>query len=51
VALLRAVADAELDDATAVAGRLRGKLRSAGAREVAAELERQRGTDTVERVD
>jgi tritrans,polycis-undecaprenyl-diphosphate synthase [geranylgeranyl-diphosphate specific] len=51
VALLRAVADAELDDATAVAGRLRGKLRSAGAREVAAELERQRGTDTVESAD
>ena len=48
VALLRAVADAELDDATAVAGRLRGKLRSAGAREVAAELERQRGSDPVE---
>ena len=51
VALLRAVADAELDDATAVAGRLRGKLPSAGAREVAAELERQRGTDTVEGAD
>ena len=51
VALLRAVADAELDGATAVAGRLRGKLRSAGAREVAAELERQRGTDTVEGAD
>ena len=51
VALLRAVAGTELDDATAVAGRLRGKLPSAGAREVSAELERQRGSESVERAD
>ena len=48
VALLRAVAGTELDDATAVAGRLRGQLPSAGAREVSAELERQRGSESVE---
>ena len=51
VALLRAVAGTELDDATAVAGRLRRKLPSAGAREVSAELERQRGSEPVERAD
>ena len=51
VALLRAVAGTELDDATAVAGRLRGKLPSAGAREVSAELERQRGSEPVESAD
>jgi tritrans,polycis-undecaprenyl-diphosphate synthase [geranylgeranyl-diphosphate specific] len=48
VALLRAVAGTELDDATAVAGRLRSKLPSAGAREVSAELERQRGSEPIE---
>jgi tritrans,polycis-undecaprenyl-diphosphate synthase [geranylgeranyl-diphosphate specific] len=51
VALLGAVAGTELDDATAVAGRLRGKLPSAGAREVSEELERQRGSEPVERAD
>jgi tritrans,polycis-undecaprenyl-diphosphate synthase [geranylgeranyl-diphosphate specific] len=51
VALLRAVAGTELDDATAVAGRLRGKLPSAGAQEVSAELERQRGSEPVESAD
>jgi len=51
VALLRAVAGTELDDATAVAGRLRGQLPSAGAREVSAELERQRGSDSAERAE
>jgi tritrans,polycis-undecaprenyl-diphosphate synthase [geranylgeranyl-diphosphate specific] len=51
VALLRAVAGTELDDATAVAGRLRGQLPSAGAREVSAELERQRGSEPVESAD
>ena len=48
VALLRAVAGTELDDATAVAGRLRGQLPSAGAREVSEELERQRGSEPAE---
>ena len=51
MALLGAVAGTELDDATAVAGRLRGKLPSAGAREVSEELERQRGSEPVERAD
>ena len=51
VALLRAVAGTELDDATAVAGRLRAQLPSAGAREVSAELERQRGSDAAERAE
>jgi tritrans,polycis-undecaprenyl-diphosphate synthase [geranylgeranyl-diphosphate specific] len=51
VALLRAVAGTELDDATAVAGRLRGQLPSAGAQEVSAELERQRDADPVESAD
>ncbi|WP_336024259.1 polyprenyl diphosphate synthase [Halobellus salinisoli] len=51
VALLRAVAETELADARTVAGRLRTKLPSAGAREVAAELERQRGAETGERAD
>ncbi|WP_144905067.1 polyprenyl diphosphate synthase [Halobellus captivus] len=51
VALLRAVAETELDDAKTVAGRLRTQLPSAGAREVAAELERQRGTESGERAD
>ncbi|WP_435183111.1 polyprenyl diphosphate synthase [Halobellus sp. EA9] len=53
VALLRAVAETELADAKAVAGRLRAQLPSAGAREVSAELERQHGTDapSVERAD
>ena len=51
VALLRAVAGSELDDATAVAGRLRSQLPSAGAREVSAELERQRGSEPAERAD
>jgi len=49
VALLRAVAETELADARTVAGRLRGKLPSAAASEVSAELERQRGIETVER--
>ena len=51
VTLLRAVAGTELDDATAVAGRLRSQLPSAGAREVSAELERQRGSEPTERAD
>ncbi|GGJ12162.1 UDP pyrophosphate synthase [Halobellus salinus] len=51
VALLRAVAGTELNDATAVAGRLRGQLPSAGAREVSAELERQRDSEPVESAD
>ena len=51
VALLRAVAETELADAKTVAGRLRTQLPSAGAREVSAELERQRGTDAGERTD
>ncbi|MGQ4556692.1 polyprenyl diphosphate synthase [Halobellus sp. GM3] len=51
VALLRAVARTELADARTVAGRLRRQLPSAGAREVSAELERQRGSETVERAD
>ena len=51
VALLRAVAGTELDDATAVAGRLRSQLPSAGAREVSAELERQRGSEPAEHAD
>ncbi|MFB6091780.1 MAG: polyprenyl diphosphate synthase [Haloquadratum sp.] len=48
VALLQAVAETELADARAVASRLRRKLPSASAREVAAELDRQRGTDAFE---
>ncbi|RLM90844.1 di-trans,poly-cis-decaprenylcistransferase [Halobellus sp. Atlit-38R] len=51
VALLRAVTETELADAKAVATRLRGQLPSAGAREVSAELERQRGSEPVERAD
>ncbi len=51
VALLRAVAETELADARTVAGRLRAQLPSAGAREVAAELERQRGGESGERAD
>ncbi|MFB6090929.1 MAG: polyprenyl diphosphate synthase [Halobellus sp.] len=53
VALLRAVAETELADARTVAGRLRAKLPSAGAREVSAELERQRDGDATaaERAD
>ena len=51
VALLRAVAGTELDDAAVVAGRLRGQLPSAGAREVAAELERQRDSEPIESAD
>ncbi|MFD1598689.1 polyprenyl diphosphate synthase [Halobellus rarus] len=51
VALLRAVAETELADAKTVAGRLRTQLPSAGAREVSAELERQRGADAGERAD
>ena len=50
-ALLRAVTGTELDDATADAGRLRGQLPSAGAREVSAELERQRDSEPVEGAD
>jgi len=51
VALLRSVAETELADARTVAGRLRTQLPSAGAREVAAELERQRGAESGERAD
>ncbi|MDQ2056019.1 polyprenyl diphosphate synthase [Halobellus sp. H-GB7] len=51
VALLRAVTETELADAKAVATRLRGQLPSAGARVVSAELERQRGSEPVERAD
>jgi len=51
VALLRAVAGTELDDAATVAGRLRGQLPSAGAREVSAELKRQRDAESVEGAD
>ena len=51
VKLLRAVAGTEFDDATAVARRLRSQLPSAGAREVSAELERQRGSEPAEHAD
>jgi tritrans,polycis-undecaprenyl-diphosphate synthase [geranylgeranyl-diphosphate specific] len=42
VALVRAVAETELEEARTVAGRLREQLSSTGARELNAELERQR---------
>jgi len=51
VGILRAVAETELADAKTVAGRLRTQLPTAGAREVSAELERQRGAETGERID
>ncbi|SDX79475.1 polyprenyl diphosphate synthase [Halobellus clavatus] len=51
VALVRAVTETELADARAVAHRLRSKLPSAGAKEVSAELERQRGADPAEGAD
>ncbi|QCC46522.1 polyprenyl diphosphate synthase [Halobellus limi] len=51
VGILRAVAETELADAKTVAGRLRTQLPSAGAREVSAELERQRGAEAGERAD
>ncbi|MFD1685195.1 polyprenyl diphosphate synthase [Halobellus litoreus] len=51
VGILRAVAETELADAKTVAGRLRTQLPTAGAREVSAELERQRGAEAGERID
>ncbi|WP_363466965.1 polyprenyl diphosphate synthase [Halogeometricum borinquense] len=48
VALVRSVAETELAEARAVTARLREKLPSAGAEEVAAELERQGDTEAAD---
>ena len=53
VALVRAVAKTEIEDARQVAGRLREQLSPTGAREVSAELSRQREppAESVDRAD